>query len=65
MQPRDQCKEYLVTAITNYGIVDQTLHFIPRRRYRGKGGWSWRMWRYGMPITGREGLIVVTDHRDF
>ena len=37
-QPRDICEEYLATALANYGLVDQTLHFILRRRYRGKGG---------------------------
>ena len=38
-QPRDQREEYIAVDIANYGIVDQTLHFIPRHRYRGKGGW--------------------------
>ena len=36
-QPRDQCEEDLATATKKYGIVDQTLHFIRRKRYIGKG----------------------------
>ena len=31
-------KGSLVTAIANYGLEDQTLHFIPQRLYRGGGG---------------------------
>ena len=27
-----------MTAIANYDLEDQTLHFIPQRRYRGGGG---------------------------
>ena len=38
-QPQDQHEEDLETAIANYGLVDQTLNFIPRSNYRGKGGW--------------------------
>ena len=38
-QMRDQLEEDLATAIENYGLVDQTIQFIPRRRYIGKGGW--------------------------
>ena len=36
-QPRYWCKEELMTAIANYGIVDQTLQSIIRQRYRGNG----------------------------
>ena len=36
VQPRDQHGEDLKTAIANNGIVDQSLHFIPRQRYKGK-----------------------------
>ena len=38
-----QHNEDLATAITNCGLVDQTIHLIPRRSYIGKGGWSQRM----------------------
>ena len=55
----------MATVIANYGLVDQTLHFKARRRYRGKGGWSWRMWRYGRPITVRGDYILGTYCRDF
>ena len=64
-QPQDQCKEDLTTDIVNYGLVDHTLHFIPRWRYRGKVGWSWRMWRDRRHITGRGDYILGTDHREF
>ena len=64
-QPQDQCKEDLTTDIVNYGLVDHTLHFIPRWRYRGKGGWSLRMWRDGRPIAGRGGYIIGTGRRYF
>ena len=52
-QPKDQLKKDLATAIASSGLVDQKINFIARRRYRGKGGWSWRMWRDGRTITGR------------
>ena len=64
-QPWDQCEEDLATKIANCGIVAQILHFIPRWRYRGKVGWSWRMWRDRRHITGRGDYILGTDHRDF
>ena len=38
VQPRGLLEEYLATAIMSYRIVNQTLHFIPRSWYRGKGG---------------------------
>ena len=49
-QPLDQCKEDLAAAIANYMLVEQTLQFIPRHRYRGKGGWPYMMWIDGGPI---------------
>ena len=64
-QPWDRQKKNLANNIANYGLVDQTLYFIPRRRYRGEGGWLWRMWRDGRPITERGDYILGTDHRDF
>ena len=65
VQPRDQQEEDLATVIVNYRLVDQSLHFIPRRRYRGKLGWSWRMWRDRRPITGRGNYILGMDCRYF
>ena len=53
VQPQDQRKEDLKTAIPNYGLVEQILYLIPSWGYRGKGGWPWRMWIYERPITGR------------
>ena len=38
VQPRGQSEEELETSIANYSIVDETLHFVPRRKYRGGGG---------------------------
>ena len=64
-QARDRRKEDLATAIGNYELVDQKLHFIPTRRYRGMGGLSWGMWRDGRPIKGIGSYIIGTDHRYF
>ena len=52
-QPRYQQEGDLATAIVNHGLSYQSLHFIPRQRYRGEGGWSWRMWREGKHISVR------------
>ena len=49
----------------NYRLVDQTLHFIRSWRYREEGGWSWRMWIYGWPITGRGVYIRGMECREF
>ena len=64
-QPQDQREEDLVTAIVNYGIVDQTLQFIPRRNYRWNGGWSCSMWGEGRLITVGGYYIIGTQGRDF
>ena len=64
-QPRNQQEEDMATTIEKYRIVDQSLHFIQRQRYIGKGGWSWRMCRDGIPITGRGDYILGTECRDF
>ena len=60
-----QWKEDLETSITNYRLLYQTLHFVPRQGYRVKGGWPWRMWRDGRPITGRGCYILGTGCRYF
>ena len=52
-QPQDQHEDDSATTSASYRLVDQTVQLIPRRRYRGKGSCSWRIWRYGMTITGR------------
>ena len=36
-QLQHQREEDLATTIANYRLVNQTLHFIPRPRYSGKG----------------------------
>lgn len=56
---------YLETFIVNYRLVEQALHFVLRRRYIGKGGWSWSIWRDRRHITGRGVYILGTDRRDF
>ena len=38
-QPRYQQEEDLEIKITNYGLVNESIHLITRQRYRGKGGW--------------------------
>ena len=37
VQPRYQREEYMETAIVYYGLVDQSLHFIPRRGVQREG----------------------------
>ena len=64
-QPRDWQEKDLETTIAEYWLVDQTLHFIPRRRYRGERSWSWRMWSDGRPIMGRGDYILGKERRDF
>ena len=56
------------TAIVNYVLEDQMLHFIPRHIYQGEGGggWTWRTLRGGgWGITGRVEYILGNDRRDF
>ena len=65
VQTRDQWEEDMTIAIVNYRLVDQSLHFITRRRYRGKVGWSCRMLIDRIYITGKEDYILDTDHRYF
>ena len=55
----------LVTTISNYGIVDQSLSFVPRWRYIGKESCSWRMWRDSIHITLRGNYILGTYRIDF
>ena len=62
---RYQQEEDMDTSIAKYGLVYQSLRFIPRRRYIGKGGWSWRICRDGRPITGRGDCILGMDRRYF
>ena len=64
-QPQYQRKESLATVIANYMLVDHKLHFVPRQWYRGEGGWSSSIWRYGRPITGRGGYILYMYCRYF
>ena len=40
-------------------------HFLPRRRYRGVGGWTWSMQRDGQQVTGRGDYFLSTDRSRF
>ena len=40
VQLGEQQEEDMETSIAKYGLVDKSLQFIPRRRYRGDGVWS-------------------------
>ena len=42
-EPQDAMEKELVTELANIGLVDMTDHFMPRRRYRGAGSWTWKM----------------------
>ena len=44
-KPRDKREDDLVTALVDQGLVNMTDHFLPRRQYRGAGGWMWNMQR--------------------
>ena len=59
-QPRYWCKEELMTAIANYGIVDQMIHFIPRQKYRGEGGRDGCLEIGGPLQTGRNKFYART-----
>ena len=41
--PCDECEEDLVTALVERGLVNMTYHFMPQRRYRGAGRWTFCM----------------------
>ena len=41
--PRDQREEQLATVLAIHGLTDQAQHFLPRRKYREEGNWTWRM----------------------
>ena len=42
-----------------------TDYFLPRRRYRGAGGWTWIMQRDGRQVTGRGYYILSMDRSSF
>ena len=56
--PRDQREEQLATILAVYGLTDPAQHFLPRRKYRAEGNWTWRMWREGRPISGQGDYII-------
>ena len=58
-------KKDLATALADRGLVKMTDHFLPRRRYRGAGGWMCSMQRDGKRVTGRGDYILSTDRRSF
>ena len=42
-EPRDAWEEELLTVVAFCGLDEMTEDFMPRRRYRGDGRWTWRM----------------------
>ena len=44
-QPREQRVGEIVTSIAAHILEDQAQHFLPRRQYRRKKVWTWRMLR--------------------
>ena len=57
---RDQRGEHLATVLAGHGLTDQARHFVPRRRYRAEGNWTWRIWIEGRPVLGLGGYILWT-----
>ena len=49
-----------MTVVTDCGLEDMTDHFMPRRRYKGYGCWTWRMRREGQQVTGRGDYVLGT-----
>ena len=64
-EPFHKCDEYLVTLLADQGLVNMTDYLLPRRQYRGAGGWTWSMQRDRIQVTGRGNYILFTDRRIF
>ena len=65
---REACDEQegeLATVVADCGLEDMTDHFIPSRRYRGDGRWTWRMRREGRQVTGRGEYVLSTSRHTF
>ena len=62
-QPHDWCEDKLATIFATHRLEDQPHHLILRHRYRGAKGWTCRMWKYRILVTGKGDYIVVSDHQ--
>ena len=62
---RYQREEHLATVIAGHCLKYQARHFVPIRRYRAEGNYTWRMWREGKPILGRGYYILGMAQRHF
>ena len=51
--PRDEREEDLATLLAYRGMVNMIDNFLPRRQYRGAGGWTWSMQRDSRQVKGR------------
>ena len=40
MKPQNDREDKLASALAGSGLGDMTVHFTPRRRYRGTGSWT-------------------------
>ena len=52
-EPRETREKDLETVLEDSGLVNMNYHFMPRRRYRGAGSWTWKMRREGRQVMGR------------
>ena len=51
--------------LTIHELSDQARHFMPIRRYRAEGNWTWRMWREGGSISVKGDYILGMRCQDF
>ena len=63
--PCEKHEEDLATALADQGLVNMTGHFLPRRQYRGAGGWTWIMHRDRIQVTERGYYILSMDRSSF
>ena len=51
--------------VTSCGLEDMTAHFIPRRRYRGDGHWTWQIRRDDRQVTRQGNYILCINRHNF
>ena len=54
-----------MTVVAACSLEDMTAHFMPRRRYRGYGRWTWRMRREDCQVTWWGYCILCTNRNNF
>ena len=63
--PCDKREKDLETVLADRGLVSITDHFMPRRRYRGAGIWSWSMQQEVRQVTGKGSYFLSMDRCNF